>query len=416
MEEKLDNGANNYLYMKNDTSRYIETYLITVSIGNLIVFFLLLSDTILYTCCRIAVKMYVKRCSYCTDPTSTEMVREHSKTMRVVNMFCTIIERWKVWLLVDLFRTPKVKKKQKINGKLHLKIGEYHSGQVGEGVFRTALIFACVSVILCTYIGNFIGDSFLKVTPTCFHKGDFDVPAVCYAPSPIVNGNVISYRINCTTWNIDESAKQELGLLFCFSFYFDILASMTEIIGMFGLQTLIAQVTLTIVGKVWRNNKCFIIFIIVITIMVPITIFCKMQVLQTTLMFSNISWNEKQLFETESLQPSPLIISISTFILSILLLISTNDSRKTRNTTPTPSMTEEQSNGDTDPLLTKESPQIQDPSVDRIHSETTQGEDTTIVEIHPYTTEEVRTTREHNKGVTGSVQQPTGREDGITLV
>ena len=388
MEENPDNGANHDLHLIYDTSRYLEIYLITAFIGNLIVFFLLLSDTILYAFCRIAVNNHVKRCSYCTDPMSTEMVCEQSKNIRVVNMFCRIIERWKVWLLVDLFRTPTVKRK-KINGKLHLKIGEHHSGQVGEGVFGTVLIFACVSVILCMYIGNFIGNSFLKITPNCFHTGDFNISAACYASRPPENTTVASHYINCTTWNKNESFKQELGQLLCVSFYCDILALMTKTICMFGLQTLTAQLTLTIAGKVWRNNKCFKILIIMITFLVPITI-----VLYTTI----LSWKERQLIETALLQALPLVISMSSFILSIVLLMSTNDSRKTRNITSMPGTTpkhqsdcvteKRMEDGETDPLLTEESLQTQYQSVDGIHLESMHREDTTIVELHPYTTEE----------------------------
>ena len=388
MEENPDNGANHDLHLIKDTSRTLEIYLIAAFIGNIIVFFLLLSDTILYTSCRIAIKMHVKRCSYCTDPTSTEMVCEQSKNIRVVNMFCRIIERWKVWLLVDLFRTPTVKRK-KINGKLHLKIGEHHSGKVGEGVFGTVLIFACVSVILCTYIGNFIGNLFLKITPNCFHTGDFNITAACYVLRPPEYTTVASHRINCIIWNKNESFKQELGRLLCISFYSDILALMTKTICMFGLQTLTAQLTLTIVGKVWRNNKCCKILIIMITFLVPITI-----VLYTTI----LAWKERQLIETALLQASPLVISISSFILSTVLLMSTNDSRKTRNITSMPGTTPKHQSdcvtenrmedGETSPLLTEKSLQTQYQSLDGIHSETTQGEDTTIVEIHPYTTEE----------------------------
>ena len=47
---------------------------------------------------------------------------------------------------------------------------------------------------------------------------------------------------------------------------------------------------------------------------------------------------------------------------------------------------EEESIGETDPLLTEESPQIHYQSVDRIDSKTTQREVTTTAEIHPYTT------------------------------
>ena len=397
MEEIPDNGVNHDLHLINDTSRTLEIYLIALFIGNIIVFFLLLSDTIFYVCCRVAVKMHVKRCSYCTDPMSTEMVCEQSKTMRVVNMFCRINEQWKVWLLVDLFRTPTVKKKM-INGKLHLKVGEYYSGQVGEGVFGTVLIFACVSVILCTYIGNFIGDSFLKITPTCIHTGDFNITAACYASRPPENTTVAFYRINCTTWNENESFPHEFGLLFCFSFYFDLLKSMTEIVGMFGLQSLTAQVTLTIAGKVWRNNKCFKILIIMITFLVAITIVCYLGVLQFMLFTTILFWNKRQLIEPVLLQPSPLVISMSSFILSTVLLMSTNDSRKTRNvmsmldTTPkhqSDCVTENRmKDGETTPLLTEESLQTQYQSVDGIHSESMHREDTTIVEIHPYTTEE----------------------------
>ena len=363
----LDNGTIKDLYLKNDTSRSIWSYLMAAIYGNLIVFFLFVSVTILYAFCRIGINNHIKRCSYCTDPTSTEMVCEQSKIKKV--KFCRIIERWTAWLLVDLFRTPKVEK-QLINGKLHLKIGEYYSGQVGEGVFGTVLIFACVSVILCTYIEKFLVGLFLRLTPTCMNRGDFDVPAACYVLHisqgilDFSNTTVISCRINCTAWNDNfEWLEEDNGLLFCFSFHYDLLKSMTEIVGMFGLQRLTAQVTLTIVGKVWRNNKCFIILIIVITIMVPITIVCKIALWG----HFTTSGNKARLFVTGLQQLPPELMLIFSFILSTVLLISTNDSRKTRNITSmstthdhqsdyvTEKRVEEQRVGETDILLMEES-------------------------------------------------------------
>ena len=418
----LDNGTTNDLYLENDTSRSIWSYLMAAIYGNLIVFFLFLSVTILYVFCRIVINNHIKRCSYCTDPTSTEMVCEQSKTKKA--RFCSTIERWTAWLLVDLFRTPTVKKKM-INGKLHLKIGEHHSGQVGERVFGTVLIFACVSVILCTYIEKFLVDLFLRLTPTCMKRGDFDVPAACYVLNisqgllDFPNTAVISHHINCTTWNDNfESCMEENGLLFCFSFHYDLLKSMTEIVAMFGLQSLTAQVTLTIAGKVWRNNKCFVILIIMITFLVPITIVCKIALWE----YFATPGNEARFFATGLQQLPPEIILIFSFILSTVLLISTNDSHKTRDITSmlgtthghqsdyvTEKRMEEQRGGETDILLMEESRNTWYDSIDERNFKRTQSDDTTSVDKHGRSTRKACSARERNEGFTRSMHNPTGR-------
>ena len=98
------------LYSRGEIPNSSLFSLIVVSYVDFIALCPLLIVTILYACCRIAINNHAERCLYCTDPTSTEMVCEQSKTKKV--KFCSLIERWTVCLLVDVFCTPKVGKKR----------------------------------------------------------------------------------------------------------------------------------------------------------------------------------------------------------------------------------------------------------------------------------------------------------------
>ena len=202
----------------------------------------------LYMWYKTVIHMHVEICRYCTDPTPTGMVCEQSKTKKV--RFCSVVERWTVWLLVNVFRTPNVGKEME-NNKIHLKLLEKRQLVLGEKVLRSAGLFACISFIFCLYIEKLLVDFFLKVTPTCIDKGDFGIPAACYA-TYFDNSSTpqTSHQINCTTWNDNlESLGEEIGLLFCFSFYYNILTSVTEMIGLFGLQIVVEQITLILVEK-----------------------------------------------------------------------------------------------------------------------------------------------------------------------
>ena len=135
----LNNGAINDLYLKNGISEGGLSFLIiTIIFGHFNMILPLIIIMFLYTRYKHAINMHVERCMYCTDPIATERQCEQSKTKKV--RFCSFIERWTVWLLVDLFRTPNVGKEME-NNKVHLKLWEKRLLVLGEKVFRSALHF-----------------------------------------------------------------------------------------------------------------------------------------------------------------------------------------------------------------------------------------------------------------------------------
>jgi hypothetical protein len=101
-------------------------------------------------------------------------------------------------------------------------------------------------------------DWFIKVTPMCINTGDFGLPAVCYTHSS-------ENQINCTTWNEHlEELKESEGDLLCFSIYYNLLTSLAEIAGLYGLQTIIMLITLPF--GVWLSSKhcCCTMFTVII--------------------------------------------------------------------------------------------------------------------------------------------------------
>ena len=376
----LHNGAINDLYLTDGITKLNLLILMFVIHGPFIVVSLICTVTILYMCCKAII---TTRSKYSADPTSTRIMHMES-TVRWMARFCRIIEQFTVWLLVDLFCTPKVKKEVK-NGKLHLKIGDHRSWQLGERATETGLIFAITSLILCFYINNLIVNCFVKLTPTCNNNGDFGVPAACYALNItesfcnflVLLDSETLHQINCTTWNNNlESFKEEIGPIFCFSFYYDILKSMTEIVGMFALQTLIIQVLLSIIGEVQKNSTCIIYLLSGITIMTLVNI--------TTAIFFLSQYanprDEKGCYEIRWQQLTPMLVAILSSMLLFFLLMFSNDSRKIKNTATisnrrndhqgnsvTTKQKEEQSDGEN----TKDSRWTQDHSIDKRRFETT---------------------------------------------
>ena len=353
----------------------------------------------LYVCCK---PIITRRSKQSADPTSTR-----PRCEQLMMKFFSKIERWTAWLLVDLFHTPKVEKEMK-NEKLYLKVGEHGSLELEERPVATGYVFACISLIFCLYIDKLILDIFVEVTPTCIDTGDFGVNATCYVlnttQSDYSNTTEPSYPINCTTWNSNfESFDEEIGLLFCFSFYYNILTSMAEIVGMFALQTFIIRVILSIVGKVQRCRRCCVFLSFAITIIIPINITIPIIILSE---FADLG-HKKRYFEIGWKLLTPTLVAMLSLILPIWLLMSTEDSHKTENTETASKKRndyqskrfpkkgkEEQSNGETNPFLTEESPQSQYQSIDDMCSETLPREVLAIAEIHPRTTarEEVHTT------------------------
>ena len=338
----FDNGAINDLYLTNEIMQDGLLYLIITIVGHCNMTLPLIIITTLYMFNKLAIKMHVEECMYCSDPTPTETMCEKFKTKKV--RFCRIIERWTVWLLVDLFRTPNVGKEMD-NNKVHLKLWERRSLVVGEKLLRSAGLFAFISFIFCLYIKKVLVDVFLKLTPTCISKGDFGIPAACYAfnTSYIDNSSTsqIYYQINCTTWNDNlELLGEEIGLLFCFSFYYNILTSVTEIIGMFGLQTVVVQLTLIVAEKCTHLldkytqrmreqlcKQCCMVYLITtitfvgyifITYMIPWLI---------------VSTNTKRIYEVLFQQLLPTQIAYLSMMLAIFLMLLTDKNGKTTEET-----------------------------------------------------------------------------------
>ena len=85
------------------------------------------------------------------------------------------------------------------------------------------------------------------------NKGDFEVPAVCYS-FPSHN------QINCTTWNEhSEELKERKGDLLCFSIYYNLLSSLAELAGLYGLQTVIMQTAIPFGVWVSSKHRCCLI-------------------------------------------------------------------------------------------------------------------------------------------------------------
>ena len=389
-------AAINNLFLTDKISIPNVPALIHLIYSHLIVIITIYVVSCLYQYCKL-----IKRSKYSTCRTSTKPIRGMMK-------FSSKIERWTAWLLVDLFHTPKVEKEM-INEKLYLKVGDHRSWELGRKPKATGCFFVITSLIFGLYIDKLILDIFVTVTTTCIDTGDFGVPAFCYALNTIENSSntsECSHPINCTTWNSNyELFDEEMGLLFCFSFYYNILTSTTEIVGLFGLQTFIIRVILTIVGEVRRCRRCCICLLHAITIMIPLYISIPIIILSEN---ANLG-HKKRYFEIGWKELTLTLVAMLSSMLSCWLLISTDDLHKIKNTTNvsnkrnkyqskrfTKKGKEEQSNGETNLLLTEKSPQTDYQSVDGIHSKTTQREDTTTAELHDYTKDkdEVCTTTE----------------------
>ena len=188
-------------------------------------------------------------------------------------------------------------------------------------------------------------DFFLKITPTCISKGDFGIPAVCYA-TYFDNSSTsrISYQINCTTWNDNlESLGEEIGLLFCFSFYYNILTSVTEMMGMFGLQTVVVQLTLIIAEKcshlvdkymqemMTQISKQFCMATLIYIIAAVGYIFICFIIPLLIVITDPI--NRKRFHEVVYQQLLPMQIAYLSMILALLLMLLTDKNGKTTEET-----------------------------------------------------------------------------------
>ena len=222
---------------------------------------------------------------------------------------------------------------------------------MGEKLLRSALLFACVSFIFYLYIEKFLVDVFLKITPNCIDKGDFGIPAACYAldTSYLDNSSTsqiisqTSYQVNCTTWNDNlESLGEEIGLLFCFSFYYEILTSVIEMIGLFGLQTVVVQLTLIIAEKCTHlidkymqkmmeqmcKQYCMAILIFIFAAVGYIFICYIIPLLIAT----TDPMNTKRIHEALYQQLLPTQIAYLSMILAMLLILTDKNEKTTEET------------------------------------------------------------------------------------
>ena len=148
---------------------------------------------------------------------------------------------------------------KEINGKLHLEIGEHHSGEVGERVLGTSSIYVCITFLFWIHIKKVMVNVFVRITSQCYKNGDFAIPAACYA---VNTTSVTCCKIDCTTWNDNlESLSKDMGLLFCFSLWYDMMRLMRDIAVMFSSQRVTVQVTLWIAKIFKRKARCFIIYL-----------------------------------------------------------------------------------------------------------------------------------------------------------
>ena len=357
----------------------------------------------LFCCCENFINYHIKRCPHCTNPTSTR-ARCNKSTIGWMMKFCDVIEQFTAWLLVDLFHTPKVEKVL-IKEKVCLKVSNQ---QVQNDICGISWVFLYISYLFCLYIAKFIMDIFLKITPTCISEGDFGFPAICYASLHVSD---IHYQINCTTWNENYELLQDVTGLFCASLFYQFLTTLAELVGLYSLQVIIIQITLSILGKISRFKRCGPFFAIltgsiffIIFIILPINIL-------------GIGGGNSKLYLDLMYQQFPaLLILYGSFALSFQLLWSTNHNTnphsRHKGIMPMPNTThdrqhnrfmkkrkETQTDGETDILFTKGGRNIWHDSKDKRSSETMQREDVMIVEIHDYNTEEACTTREHEKGL-----------------
>ena len=381
---------------------YLSLALPFVYFGGIVVLPLLVVG-FLFCCCKNFINHHVKRSSRCTNPTSTR-ARCKNSTIGWMTKFCDVIEQFTAWLLVDLFHTPKVEKVL-IKEKICLKVlnQQVHTDKIC-GFFG---IFLWISYLFGLYIAKFILDVFLKYTPTCISEGDFRFPAICYAGLHV---SEIYFQVNCTTWNDNYELLQDVTGLFCVSLFHQFLTSMAELAGLYSLQVIIIQITLTILGKICKCTRCRPFFI-TLTLSIFNIVFFILPIFIAGIRDGNMY----KLYQDIMFRQFPaFLILYGSFTLSFQLFLSTNHNtnshRRFKAIIPRPSMThdrqhnrvteerkEERSGKETDIFATEEGRNTWYQRKGERSSETTQREDIAIVEIHDYTTEEACTSREHNE-------------------
>jgi hypothetical protein len=209
-----------------------------------------------YVCCKRFVHRHTKRCTICADHPGTC----RKATLKWTKTYNKYFERISAWVLVDVFRTPHLKKELK-NGNIHIIIEKTRSYQHGIDTVSSAIVGFLVLELFLFYVTKFVLDLFVKFTPTCMNRGHYGRSAYCYALGSVKNG----HQINCTTWNTyseSQDYEKNIGPLVCISLYHDALQSMTEIVALLVMQILIMQVIVPIVLRMMSEKRSRIGFAI----------------------------------------------------------------------------------------------------------------------------------------------------------
>ena len=176
---------------------------------------------VIHCICKKCTIYHTARCSYCAEPTSRGTGCKKTR-FRWAAKYCSGIERFTLWLLVDIFHTPHLKKELK-DGKRCLRVGKEFILELEKKAFASSVLFWMITGLCCNYLFKFILDWFIKVSQTCVDKGDFGISAACYT----VYSAKWYHKINCTEWNANsEQMVEKLGGMLCFSVYYNFLSTL----------------------------------------------------------------------------------------------------------------------------------------------------------------------------------------------
>ena len=206
---------------------------------------------VIHYICKKCINYHFARCSYCAEPTPWR--RGCKKTrVRWAAKCCSAMERFTLWLLVDIFHTPHLKKKLK-DGKRCLRVGKEFILELEKKAFASCVLFWMITGLCCNYLFKFLLDWFIKVSQTCVDKGDFGSPASCYA----AYSAWWYQKINCTVWNeYSEQMVEKLGGLLCFSIYYNLLSTLAELAGLIGLQIIMMQFLIPPGARLFGKSCC----------------------------------------------------------------------------------------------------------------------------------------------------------------
>ena len=249
---------------------------------------------VIYCICKKCTINHTARCSYCAEPTPRSTGCKKTR-FRWAAKYCSGIEWLTVGLLVDIFRTPHLKKELK-GGKRCLRVRKEFILELEKKEFLGGSLFWVITGLFCNYLSKFILDWFVKASQTCINKGDFGLPASCYTGYSVWR----YHKINCTAWNANsELMVEKSGVLLCISFYYNLLSTLAELAGLIGLQTIMTQIALLIPLGLCLSGKmncCRILFnFICIMLVILITLgplFIDMLVLHSVQLSFSVFYNQ----------------------------------------------------------------------------------------------------------------------------